>query len=500
MPPRLSMHDVAVAYGEVRVLDGVSLRVDRGEVRALLGENGAGKSTLLKALAGAVPLARGIVELDGEAFRPRRPADALRAGIATIHQELSLPGHLTVADAIALGAHATRFLFVDRRARDAAAREALALVGRSDLPLGARVRELPASQQQLVEIARALARDARVVVMDEPTSSLGGDDQQRLFAVVDRLRERGIAVLWVSHSLPEVRRTASTATVLRDGVVALETSLAVVDDATLVRAMAGREVAVRAPRTRIATGPVALVGKGITGAGGPVGATFELRRGEVLGIAGLAGAGRTELLEVLFALRQQVGGELAFVDPAIRGRGVAARWRSGIGLVAEDRKANGLATAQSIAENAGLPLAARIALAGSLSPTRLESSVRGAVESVGVKCRSLRQRVRELSGGNQQKVAFARLLAADCSVLLLDEPTRGIDVRTRAEIHDLLRERAASGAAVLVVSSQLPELLEVCDRIAVMRKGVLSPPHPVAEWTQESLLSQALPDHAGGAS
>ncbi|MEQ1632971.1 MAG: sugar ABC transporter ATP-binding protein [Planctomycetota bacterium] len=492
-PFRLSMLDVVVAFGDSRVLDGASLQVEPGEVHALLGENGAGKSTLLKALSGLVPMQRGQIEIDGQPFRPTGPLDAARCGIAVIHQELSVVPHLEVADAIALSRHRSRFLLIDRRARDETARAALELVSHVDVPLRARVHSLSQAQRQIVEIARALQLDARLVVMDEPTSSLGRDDVERLFVVLDRLRERGIAVVYVSHFLAEVRRAASTATVLRDGRTVFRGSLAEVDDDGLVRHMAGRELDVRCERAASARkiGPVVLEVRDLCAVPLPRSASFDLHEGEVFGIGGLCGAGRTELVEALFALRPMRSGSIR-----LRGREIggtpSARWRERLGIVVEDRKLEGLALAQSIASNVALPSLRRIGRSSFCRDRDLEALAEGPRERLQVKCSSLLQRVGELSGGNQQKVAFARLLAADSRVLLLDEPTRGIDVHSRAKLYRTVHELAANGAAILIVSSQLPELLSLCDRIAVMRGGRLTPARRTEEWTQETLLAEAL--------
>lgn len=487
--PRLSMRGVAVRYGETLALDGADFAVAPGEARALLGENGAGKSSLLKALFGFAPMCGGAIEVDGEPFHPSLRAAEAR-GLALVHQELSLVPHLTVKDAILLGAHRSRGMFVDRRARDDAARHALQLAGRSDLPLSASVRSLTAAQRQIVEIARACSRASRLIVLDEPTSSLGADDAERLYSALDALRMRDVSVVYVSHALAEVRRVASSATVLRDGRTAFAGSLDSVTDQQLIAHMAGREVAEASASSRGVASGIALKVERLSCAPVVREASFELRNGEILGIAGLAGAGRTELLEAIFSLRATSGGSVTFAQG--HARSIAGLWKSGVGMVREDRKHGGLSLRQSIACNAALPSVGRIAHRGMLSSNTLRAHADGPCRRLGVRMRSLDQPILELSGGNQQKVAFARLLAAGARVLLLDEPTRGIDVGARAAIHDLLREASAGGAAILVVSSQLPELLQLCDRIAVMRQGVLSASRPAHEWTQESLVAAAL--------
>jgi ribose transport system ATP-binding protein len=493
--PRLSMRGIVVAYGEARALDGAELVVEAGTCHALLGENGAGKSSMLKALLGASPMRAGTIEIDGVPFVPGNLRNAEARGIAVAHQELSLIPHLSVADAIALGASSAVGFVVDRRARDAYAESALRLVDRLDVPLQAQVRSLSAAQRQLVELARAFARARSVLVLDEPTSSLAVDDAERLYSAVDAIVARGVSVVFVSHYLSEVRRVASHATVLRDGRTAHAGALASVHDDELIRHMAGRSVETTAAAPRVsATGAIALRVQSLSSLPHVRDASFAAHRGEILGIAGLAGAGRTELLEAVFGLRHRNAGSVEFAEGA-DAAGVAAMWRNGVGMVAEDRKLCGLSLAQSIAENVALPNASSARSSWSLRPRDLWRVAEDACASLRVKLRNVRQPVRELSGGNQQKVAFARLLASGAEVLLLDEPTRGIDVGSRGELHALLRRRAAEGACVVVVSSHLPELLAVCDRIAVMRQGRLQPARAVSEWTQESLLSAAL--HCG---
>ena len=485
------MRGIVVAYGETLALQGADLLVQAGECHALLGENGAGKSSMLKALLGATPMRGGSIEVDGQGFEPRRLRDAQSRGIACAYQELSTIPHLAVADAIALGSHAAAGFVVDRRARDAYAHAALKLIDRGDIPLSAPVRSLSPAQRQMVELARAFSRATSVLVLDEPTSSLAADDAERLYAAVQAAAARGIAVLFVSHDLAEVRRVAVAATILRDGRTAFAGRLQDVTDDELVRHMAGRSIDAVASRPSRALGPVALRVIGLKAPPAVREASFELRRGEIFGVAGLAGAGRTELLEAMFGLRPLASGTVQFAgcDGATL---PCVLWRAFVGMVAEDRKLSGLSQAQSIADNVALPSTSRLARGGILAKGAAAAAARSPCAELRVKMRDVQQPVHELSGGNQQKVAFARLLAAGSQVLLLDEPTRGIDVGSRAEIHAWMRQRCDDGAAIVVVSSQIPELIALCDKIAVMRQGSLQPARPVAEWTHESLVAAAL--------
>ncbi|HWP04976.1 MAG TPA: sugar ABC transporter ATP-binding protein [Polyangiaceae bacterium] len=491
-PPRLVARGVGKSFGEARVLEGVSLELRGGSVHAMLGENGAGKSTLMKILAGVERPSTGTLELDGVAYAPLGPVDARRRGVAIVHQELSLCPHLTVAENIVLGVEPRRAGLFSRADAVTRARRALALVeekSRQISPL-ALVSGLSAAEQQLVEIARARsADDCRLLILDEPTTSLGHDDAERLFQVLDALRGRGLTILYVSHFLDEIRRIADDFTVLRDGKLVTSGLIADSTNEELVAAMAGEAVQHRAPATR-PRGEVILSLQGVAGARLPRDASLELHRGEVLGIAGLMGSGRTELLRAVFGLDRVKRGEIR-VAAALGPASPLKRLGQGVGLVSEDRAHEGLALELSIAENLTLSKLSPLGRFGFLSLGREREVVTGFIERLGIRARGPDQRLRELSGGNQQKVALGRLLYHDVDVLLLDEPTRGIDVRSRAELHELFGELAARGKALLVVSSHFDELLTVCDRIAVMHKGVLGAPEPALGRSERQLLKAA---------
>jgi ribose transport system ATP-binding protein len=484
-PTRLSMRAVAKSFGATQALAGVELELRAGSVHALIGENGAGKSTLLKVLCGALAPDAGTLELAGRAFAPRTPRDAARAGVRMVHQELALCPGLSVADNLLLGEEPARFGWLDRRAQREQARAALAAVGRADLPLDVPVASLAIAERQLVEIARALRGEPRVLVLDEPTSSLPREDCERLFALVRALAARGVSVLYVSHALEEVRELCDAFTVLRDGRSVGAGSVASTSEREWIALMAGREVRDFYPRSAHTSGDVLLRAAGL-----------ELHRGEVLGIYGLIGAGRTELLRGIFGLGPSPPGALELCG-ASGPRTPRERWNVGAGFVSEDRKREGLALGLSIAENLALARMQRFARRGMLDGRALHGSAVTWAGMLEVRCASVEQRCGELSGGNQQKVALARLLGAGSQVLLLDEPTRGIDVASKAQIYAWIDKLAcgtqgSSPRAVLLVSSYIPELLGVCDRIAVMRRGELGRPRPVAEWSAESLLEQAL--------
>ena len=489
-PPRLEARGLGKSFGTTRALDDVSLVLEAGVVHAVLGENGAGKSTLMKLLAGVERPDQGTLALDGQPYAPRGPLEARRRGIAIVHQELSLCPHLSVADNVVLGSEPRRAGFFSRsRARERAAR-ALALVceGERVPDLDSLVAELSPAERQRVEIARALDQDdCRLLIVDEPTSSLGQDDVARLFATLGRLCERGLSVLYVSHFLEEVRRIAQSYTVLRDGRAVESGKLVDVDNDALVAAMAGRTVAAPQRHQRVRAEPILSL-RDLGGQRWPVRASLELFRGEVLGIAGLVGSGRSELLRAVFGLDPVLRGEVrvgAWLGPATP----AERLSRGVGFASEDRAQEGLALELGVGLN--LMLSKPIARWGWLSAARERAVARDWMARLGVVARGPEQRIGELSGGNQQKIALGRLLYHDVDVLLLDEPTRGIDVRSRAEIHRAIDDNCRAGKAVLLVSSQFEELLAVCDRVAVMHRGVLGEAQPVAALSEHQLVKAA---------
>ena len=491
MSDLLEMRGVQLRYGPVVALAGVDLAVRAGEVHALLGENGAGKSSLMQVLVGAVRPDRAELRIDGVAYAPKSTVDARDAGVAMVFQELTVLGHLTVAENLWLGHERTRGPFVDRAARRRDAERVLARLDRANIDPDRRISALSPADRQIVEIARALLADARLLVLDEPTSSLGADDVQKLFDVVRQLRDEGLAVIWISHALEEVRAICDRCTVLRDGSSVASGTLDEFDDRALIAHMAGRSLDEVFPPRRQSVGEVALEVEDLAALPLPRAASFALHAGEIVGVAGLAGAGRTELVQALFGLRVRKRGAVR-----LRGQPLPARpdacWRLGVGMVAEDRKNEGLSTRLSIATNVVLP---RLGSHLRLGLLRWRSARKAATQvgtRVQLKMRDAAQPVGQLSGGNQQKVAIARLLHAECTVLLLDEPTRGIDVGSRQEVYGLLDQAARAGAAVLVVSSHLPELLGLCDRIGVMRKGRLGALRAAVDWSQEALLREMM--------
>jgi len=490
--PRLEMRGVKKRFGATQALGGVDLSVGAGEVHALLGQNGAGKSTLMKMLSGAERPDAGEMKLDGTAYAPADPQAARRAGVAMIYQELSLAPNLTVAENILLGVEPVRRGLLDRAAmRDRAAR-ALAELQHPSIRTSTVVGTLPIAAQQIVEIARAVAVGCRVLVLDEPTSSLAQADAEALFALIVRLRAQGHAIIYITHFIEDAQRLADRFTVLRDGQTVgggkMGTAMAAATVPEIVDLMVGRRVEQLYPRGARTRGEPLLEVTDLSGAKKPVRASFTLHRGEVFGIAGLVGAGRTELLRALAGLDPIVSGRVK-LGAHSGGATPGARWAQGMALVSENRKEEGLALGLSVADN--LTLSKLPAL---VRPSALRPLTARWIGELDVRCQGPDQPIGELSGGNQQKIAIARLLHHGVDVLLLDEPTRGIDVASKAQIYDLidgLVTRESPPKAVLMVSSYLPELLGVCDRIAVMCRGRLGPARPASEWTEASLVHEA---------
>ena len=491
----LRLHGIVKRFGATLALDGASLEVGPGEVHALIGENGAGKSTLLALLAGLQKPDGGTMELGGASHTPRSPREARRSGVALIHQELTLFPHLTVAENILVGREPGRFGFLDRPAARRLTEAVLREFGHGEISPDAIVKRLPLPSRQVVEICRAAASEARVVLMDEPTSSLQQPDVERLFALIRRLAASGAAIVYISHFLEEARAIASGYTVLRDGRTVATGRLGEATNDSLVATMVGRTVSELYPSRRGPRGEpptLAVVDRALEK--GVRAASFDVRPGEILGVFGLMGSGRTEALRALFGLQRATGGILRLpgVEERVADGSPARRLAQGIGYLSEDRKGEGLAVALSIADNITLPGLSRCARLGFLDRGAQKAQAESAASSVGVRCESVLQPVKALSGGNQQKVALARLLHQDARVLLLDEPTRGIDIGSKAQIYEAVAALAREGKAIVLVSSYLPELFGLCDRIAVMTRGRLSDARPAAEWTPESAMQAAI--------
>ncbi|MDQ4055569.1 MAG: sugar ABC transporter ATP-binding protein [Actinomycetota bacterium] len=486
-PPLLRVRGLSKSFVGHRVLDDVSLELSPGQVLGLVGENGAGKSTLMKILAGVHQADEGSIELDGEPVSFSHPVQAQQAGLSTVFQEFNLLPERTVAENIYLGREPRRRGLVDTGQMTRDTEKLLDELGVTGLRPGQKVRSLSVAEQQVVEIAKAMSYDARIIQMDEPTAALAEHEVELLYAIIRRLTERGVAILYVSHRLKEIFELCDTITVLKDGGQVATRPAGEIDDAELVRLMVGRSISSFFPEPLPGTevGEPRLELRG-AGNGYVDGVDLTLRAGEIVGISGLQGSGRTEMLEAVFGVTPLTRGEMLLDGRPVRPRTPRAAIRAGLAMVTEDRKATGLALNQTILDNA-------LGVVRSVFPRRTgpaRREVPGLLSSLEVSARAMDQEVQFLSGGNQQKVVLARWLATNPSVVLMDEPTRGIDVGAKHSIYELMRALAAQGVAVLMVSSELPEVIGMSDRILVMRDGRVAGELPAGS-TEETVLQLA---------
>jgi ribose transport system ATP-binding protein len=509
--PLVQMLGIVKSYGGAEVLQGAHLRAKRGEVLGVVGENGAGKSTLMRILAGEVRRDSGEIRWLGEPARINSRADAGHLGITMIHQELSLAPHLTVAQNIFLGHEPVRYGLLASSLESA---EARALLGKLDFRLDpdARVSRLSPAERQQVEIARAVARAQQLVVMDEPTSSLTAHEVADLYRVVRRLKSEGTAVIFVTHRLEELAEIADRVTVLRDGETVHEGPMPRRDFGELIRAMVGRELKDFYPRRSATIGAVALEVNGLARDGDFAEVSFQIRRGEVVGMAGLVGAGRTEVAEAIFGARPADRGTIRVEGREVRIRNPQDAIEHGIALITEDRKRTGLALHLSVAENVTLSNLAAISRKGVVDLRQESKVAESFIERLRVRPPSPRQKVARLSGGNQQRVVLAKWLFRQTGpdqsrrgeppgrpygncigprIFIFDEPTRGVDVAAKAEIYAVINQLAESGAAILMISSELPELLGVSDRVLVMRNGGLVKELVTRDTSQEEIMRYA---------
>ena len=486
----LRIENIRKTFPGVVALDSVDFDLRRGEVHVLLGENGAGKSTLIKMLSGAYRPDSGTIYAEGREVRIQSAQDAERLGIATIYQEFNLVPDLTVAENIFLGRQPRRFGLIDRKKMEADAEELLARVGVQVSPR-ARVRDLGIARLQMVEIAKALSLDARVLIMDEPTAVLTSEEVEKLFAIVRQLRADGVGIVFITHHLEEIAALGDRVTVLRDGRSVEQVPASTPED-ELVRLMVGRSIDQQYPRELPEQGEPLLTVRGLTRDGVFQDVGFEVRAGEIVGLAGLVGAGRTEVARAVFGADPYDRGSVEVLGRELPRHDVNAAMRAGLGLVPEDRKGQGLVLDASVQENLGLVTLKAASRGGLVDLKGQRTAAARIAEQLGVRMAGLGQHVRTLSGGNQQKVVIGKWLLADTKVLILDEPTRGIDVGAKVEIYQLMNELTASGHAVLMISSDLPEVLGMSDRVLVMAQGRVAGELAGDAATQDAVMALAV--------
>lgn len=488
--PVLEMRGISKSFPGIKALSDVDLAVQAGEVHAIVGENGAGKSTLMKILAGLYQPDAGEIVLDGEAVRISGQLDARRRGIGMVYQELNLVPDLSVAENIALGAMPSRFGLVRRRALAQTAIDVLtALDARIDPRT--QVGSLTVSQQQLVEIAKAYAAHPKIIVLDEPTSSLSEHEAQALFRVIQAMRADGIAIIYISHRLREVLDLADQITVLRDGRQIETRPAAGLSAGEMITLMVGRDLTDVFPKTKVPIGEVVLEVDGLGRSGSFENVTLTVRAGEIVGLAGLVGAGRTEIARAIFGLDRADSGIVRVKGDDVHARTPRQGVRAGIAYVPEDRKRDGIVPSASIKDNIALPVLSAVSRAGWISRSREREVVSAKVDELGVAPPMIDRRVDTLSGGNQQKVVIAKWLATRPDVLVLDEPTRGVDVGAKADIHTIIGQLASAGVAILLISSELPEVLAVSDRIYVLHEGRVSAEFDRASADERSVMHAA---------
>ncbi len=488
----LEMRKISKSFPGVQALDKVDLNLRKGEVHILLGENGAGKSTLMKILSGAYQPDDGEIYLDGHRVYIKNPRIAQHLGIRIIYQEFNLVPHLSVAANIFLGQEFTRRPgFLDRDEMKKKSKEVLNSLGLEldpDLP----VKVLSVAQQQMVEVARALAFDARILIMDEPTSALTENEIGTLFQTIRIIKKKGVSIIYISHRLEELFQIGDRVSVLRDGKYIGTYDITKVSKSQLIRLMANREIKDHYPRVRGEIGETLLFVKGLNRGNQLRNIHLELRAGEILGIAGLMGAGRTELARAIFGADRIDSGEIRIMDKPVRIKSPAAAVNAGIGFLSEDRKQSGLILSLSIKENISLPNLDQLVKMGLIQKQAERQMTEKYVRELRIKTPHIQQRTLHLSGGNQQKVVLAKWLARQAKILIFDEPTRGIDIASKIEIYKLMNQLTAEGAGIIMISSELPEILGMSDRILVMRNGEICGEFSAESATQEKILATAL--------
>ncbi len=491
----LRMQGITKTFPGVKALSDVNFSVDFGRVHAIVGENGAGKSTLMKVLSGVYMPTTGTTEVDGVEVRLRKPADAQRHGIHMVHQELNLIPDLTVAENVFLGRMPRKHLLVDRQEMIRSTEAVLSELG-ADINPRANVGELSISQQQLVEIAKAYAADPRIIVLDEPTSSLSEHETAALFKILGKMKSAGIAIIYISHRLKEVLEIADDVTILRDGRMIDSRPADGITASEMIKLMVGREVTNVFPKTPSKIGKPVLKVENLSDGFNFEGVSFDVNAGEIVGLTGLVGAGRTEVAKTIFGLAKMTDGSIEINGKRIAINSPSAARAAGIAYVPEDRKGEGIVRTMTVRENISLAILRQLSRFGRVSMRADRDLAAKYVADFSIVPSDPERRIDLLSGGNQQKAVISKWLSAQPSVLILDEPTRGVDVGAKSEIHRIIGELVSNGMAVLMISSELPEIIGVCDRVFVMRDGRATPPLGRAELSEERIMSLATGEDA----
>ena len=495
---QIEMRGIDKSFGGNAVLKNAGFLLDDGEVHALMGENGAGKSTLMKILTGVYTKDAGQVIVDGKEVCYNNPQEAEKAGIVFIHQELNVLFDLTVEENMFLGKEIKKvFGICDRKAMRKRVQEILDMLG-VDIDPTQRMDELSIGQQQMIEIAKALMIDAKVLIMDEPTAALTQSETEVLFKVVNSLRKKGVSIVYISHRMEEIFELCDRITILRDGTYIDTKRIADIDMNDIVKMMIGREIGERYPVRNSKIGDVAFEVKNLNCPGAFENVSFEVRAGEVLGVSGLMGAGRTEIMQAIFGNMPNVTGQLLLDGKEIKNKNPQQAIQNGIGFITEDRKVEGLMLEESIMKNISLANLGRISNGGVINKKKEQELVNKGIEELRIRCFGPQHECNNLSGGNQQKVIFAKWIYTNPKVLILDEPTRGVDIGAKKEIYNIINELAAKGVAIIMVSSELPEVLGMSDRVMVVREGEVRGILNKEEANQESIMTLATGGELNG--
>ena len=495
---QIEMRGIDKSFGGNAVLKNAGFLLDDGEVHALMGENGAGKSTLMKILTGVYTKDAGQVIVDGKEVCYNNPQEAEKAGIVFIHQELNVLFDLTVEENMFLGKEIKKvFGICDRKAMRKRVQEILDMLG-VDIDPTQRMDELSIGQQQMIEIAKALMVDAKVLIMDEPTAALTQSETEVLFKVVNSLRKKGVSIVYISHRMEEIFELCDRITILRDGTYIDTKRIADIDMNDIVKMMIGREIGERYPVRNSKIGDVAFEVKNLNCPGAFENVSFEVRAGEVLGVSGLMGAGRTEIMQAIFGNMPNVTGPLLLDGKEIKNKNPQQAIQNGIGFITEDRKVEGLMLEESIMKNISLANLGRISNGGVINKKKEQELVNKGIEELRIRCFGPQHECNNLSGGNQQKVIFAKWIYTNPKVLILDEPTRGVDIGAKKEIYNIINELAAKGVAIIMVSSELPEVLGMSDRVMVVREGEVRGILNKEEANQESIMTLATGGELNG--